>query len=230
MDEKDIKKIGKILVILAIILCLVSLVLPWYTFSMGEFGEAIGYDMGMDFYTWGGHVYMDLGAIGGMFGTGSTSFDIWSILYTITVGAPEGMSSGMSTASTTIENAAATALLILSFIFCIIALIFGIIAFMKLKSKKTNTPLLAGIAALLAIIFFTVGITTGLDTSTDPTGMVGDMFEWSTGFFVMIVSMILFFISFALIKFVKASPAPPVAQSPIPEQPPANEPPITPPQ
>ncbi len=51
MDEKDSKNIARILIILAVVLCIIGLILPWSGFSM----NMMGVNVGADFYPWGGH-------------------------------------------------------------------------------------------------------------------------------------------------------------------------------
>ena len=126
MDEKDVKNISKFILIGAVILCIVSLLLPWNGFSM----NIMGMNTGADFYPWGGHAYVDYGALSG-FTEGQTSFDVWSLFYQINIGAP---STGTEEVTTT-QEAGATALFALSFIFVIITLIFGLIAFKSIKQK-----------------------------------------------------------------------------------------------
>lgn len=205
MEEKDTKNIAKILMIVAVVLCIISLVLPWNGFFMSmETGvEGVEVSAGSDFYPWGGHIYMDLGgALSGYPGVPS-SMDMWSILYLFNIGAPEtGETSGLPTTDVTSGNMAATAALILSFIFVILALIFGLISILSLKKNKKNLmPLFAAIASLLAIIFFFAGINIAL--SSDTTGTAASMFKWTYGFFIIIISMILFFVSFGVLKSIK---------------------------
>lgn len=191
MDEKDMKYIAKILVIIAVILCIISLILPWNSFSVNLMGISVG----ADFYPWGGHAF----ASGSFLGQSSSSADIWIILYTYTIGTA---STGVSTTTNpTAGNNAAIALFILSFIFVIIALIVGLLSIRSITQNKSIMPLVGAIASLLAIILFFAGIT--LVTSADKTGTVGNMLKWSYGFFTIIISMILFFVSFGVVKSIK---------------------------
>ena len=205
MEGNDTKKMVKIILIGAVVLCGVGMILPWSGFSM----NMMGVNMGIEFYPWGSHIYADYGAMGSMFeGTGMpTSMNMWSILYVVTTGVPETGTSGLSTTTDiTSGNVAVIGLMILSFIFCIVALIGGILAFIKMKHNKNKMSLFAGIASLVAIIFFAIAVNILL--SSDPTGTTSMMLNWSSGFYVMIISMILFFISFGLLKTAKGTPAP----------------------
>lgn len=199
MNEKDMKNIAKILVIIAVALCGVSLILPWNGFSMNIMGAS----MGVEFYPWGGHAYMNLGALSGYYtgGTTPSSMDMWSILYILNAGAPASGTSGTTTANVTSGDIASTAALIFSFIFAILTLVFGLISLKSIKQKKSIMPLFAAIASLITIILFFAGISMAL--SSDTTGVASSMFKWTYGFFIMIISMILFFISFGVIKSIK---------------------------
>lgn len=202
MNEKDVKNIAKVIVIIAIIFCLLSFVFPWRGFSM----NMMGVDVGTDFYPWGGHAYADFGAWASMFNEtgGSTTVDGWAIFYTFAIGDDLSESSADTSSSLADTNLAATILMLLSFIFCILTLIFGIITLTYLRKKNSLMPLIAGIMSLLAIILFVIGIEIGL--STDTTGMASQILDWSSGFYLIIVSMILFFVTFAFLKFIRPMP------------------------
>jgi len=203
MEEKDTKNIAKILIIIAVVLCIISMFLPWNGFSIIS-GSA---SAGSDFYPWGLHVYMNLGA---MSGTTLSSMDMWSILYIFNVG-PETGASGTSTADFASGNTAATASLILSLVFVILTLIFGLISLISLKKNKKNLmPLFAAISSLLAIIFFFAGINMAL--SADTTGTAASMLKWTYGFFMIIISMILFFVSFGVLKTMKEQTGMPITE------------------
>ena len=199
MEEKDMKNIAKILIIIAVVLCVISAFLPWNGFSMSMMGASVG----ADFYPWGGHAYMNLGSLSGFTGgTTPSSMDIWSILYLFNVGAPETGVPGSTTTDITSGNNGAIASLILSFIFVILTIIFGLISILSLKKNKKNLmPLFAAITSLLAIIFFFAGINMAL--SSDTTGTAASMLKWTYGFFIIIISMILFFVSFGVLKSIK---------------------------
>jgi len=54
MQNWDVGKAIKLVIILGIIFCAISFLLPWRGMSMGYMGISIG----ADFYTWGSHSYM----------------------------------------------------------------------------------------------------------------------------------------------------------------------------
>ena len=202
MKNKDAIYVIKIVVILALVFCAVAQILPWRGFSIdSSYGSA-----GVDFYTWGGHVYTSI--YNPIYGS-SQSFDIWSIFYLINIGLPDTISgvdiSSMIASSFTAENLAATTLFVLTFIFCIITIIAGI-----LTLRKQNASLIAGITALISIIIFVVGISIAF--AQDPTGILSDMAPYTIGFILMIISMILFFVAFIMHYILLPSPSPNLAQ------------------
>lgn len=200
MDEKDSKNIAKILIILAVVLCGIGLILPWSGFSM----NVMGVNVGTDLYPWGIHSYADMGSMGSAFGgTGTaTSVDWWRIFYSIDIGAPE-------TGSETTTSPLAVMLFTLSFILCIIALIIGLISIKRIKTGNKIMPLIAGVISLFTIIFFVAAFS--IMASEDITGQMAGMLDYSFGFFMVIIAMILFFVSFAILKSIKGMP---VGQTP----------------
>jgi len=205
MDEKDSRNIAKILIILAVVLCGIGLILPWSGFSM----NMMGVNVGADYYPWGGHGYANVGSMGSMFGEmGSASnMDMWSIFYSINVG-----SSGTESSTNTMgsDNSLVVILFTISFILCIVAIIIGIMSIKRVKKGNKIMPLIAGIISLITIIFFIAAVS--VMTSEDTTGSISGMLDYSYGLFLVIIAMILFFVSFAMLKFIKVSPA---VQSPL---------------
>ena len=82
MNERDAKQIGKILIVIAVALCGISLILPWSGFYM----NIMGINMGVDYYPWGSHVYADyeFGYVGV-----SNSLDAWMVFNSFIVGSSE---------------------------------------------------------------------------------------------------------------------------------------------
>ena len=193
MDGKDSKNIARILIILAVVLCGICLILPWSGFSM----NMMGFNVGADFYPWGSHTYADFGSMGSSLeGTSTfTSTDIWSIFYSINVGATEAGSETLTISTV------AFMLFNLSFILCIITLIIGLISIKKIKTGNKILPLIAGLISLVTIISFVAAISVMIPE--DPTGQMTGMLDYSFGFFMVITAMILFFVSFAILKSIK---------------------------
>jgi len=83
MNEIDAKLISKILIIIAVALCGISLILPWSGFYMNLL---VDYNIKVDYYPWGSYVYADLE----MFGEASaSSLDMFSVFYSFNIGSSE---------------------------------------------------------------------------------------------------------------------------------------------
>jgi len=129
--------------------------------------------------------------------TSSTSFDAWSVFYTINTGTNiEALSNSSTTGPSykdMMNDPGATASMSISFVFCIITIILGILI---LAIKRFKTCLMVGISAIISIIAFIVGIT--IIFSKDPTGALSSAIPYTFGFYIMIISAVLFFVAFAL--------------------------------
>ena len=184
MEDKEIIRIGKIISTIAVLLCVVSFILPWMGFS---YNIAI-MNAGVDVYPWGMHIYTSSFINPG--GT-STPGNVWAIFYYFFIGSIPG-----STSTTTITgNTVSTILLLMSFVFLLVSLIIGVLSIKRITFKKGFLSLLVGIAMILAMIFFYVGIT---NTSTSTSTYFP--LQWTTGFYLAVISMILFFINFWVIR------------------------------
>lgn len=195
MNERDAKQIGKILIVIAVALCGISLILPWSGFYMNML---VDYNITVDYYPWGSYVYADLE----MFGEASaSSLDMWSVFYSFNIGSSEieSLTSAISS-----NNMLTLTFFILSFIFCVAALIFGLISIKKIIIKKICMPLSAAIASLVAIMFFVVGLY--FSFSSDVSNTYSRVLNWAPGFYMILISMILFFISYVIIKFINEEP------------------------
>lgn len=192
MQENDVKKIIKIFIILGIIFCAISIVLPWRGMYMSFFGVS----MGGDFYPWGGHSYINLPSSFISFTGAPESIDIWSIFYTTDLTTQDlGYSSidsgNFSFISSYITDNTIIALAILTLVFLIITLALGIMAL-----KKIKTCLSAGFTAIISIIFFVIIMT--IFFSMDPTGIASNFVTYTIGFYFIIISVIIFFIAYGL--------------------------------
>ena len=195
MNEIDAKLISKILIIIAVALCGISLILPWSGFYMNML---VDYNIKLDYYPWGSYVYADLE----MFGeTSASSLDMWSVFYSINIGSSEIESLTSAISSNNMLN---ITFFILSFIFCVAALIFGLISIKKIIIKKICMPLYAAISSLVAIMFFVMGLY--FSFSSDVSNTFSRVLNWAPGFYMILISMILFFISYVIIKFINEEP------------------------
>ena len=195
MNEIDAKLISKILIIIAVALCGISLILPWSGFYMNML---VDYNIKVDYYPWGSYVYADLE----MFGEASaSSLDMWSVFYSLNIGSSE-IESLISTISS--DNMQTLTFFILSFIFCVAALVFGLISIKKIMIRKICMPLSAAVASLVAIMSFVMGLY--FSFSSDVPDIYSRVLNWAPGFYMILISMVLFFISYVIIKFINEEP------------------------
>lgn len=198
MANKSIIKAIKVVVILGIIFCAISLLLPWRGFSM----NTMSIEYGGNYYSWGSHSYMNIPS--GIGTTEAVNIDIWSFFYVFNTEKPDisSLDSSDSFSFTFAEsdtNMVASVLLIIAFVFVIIALVMGVFAL-----KKKLACLFAGVSSVLSIVFFIVG--TLVYFSMDPTGMANSLFSYTYGFFMIVIGMIMFFVAFGLYYLVKYVP------------------------
>ena len=195
MNEKDAKQIVKILIVIAVALCGISLILPWSGFCMNIDGYV---NMGVDYYPWGSYVYreVELEYIGI-----SSSSDMWMVFNSFIIGSSEIES---PTSAISSNDMLSLSFFILSFIFCIVAFVSGLISIKKIIVKKICMPLSAAIASLVAIMFFVMGLY--FSFSSDVSNTYFQVLNWAPGFYMIIISMMLFFISYAIIKLINEEP------------------------
>ena len=130
---------------------------------------------------------------------GSQDWDIFFI---------NAMSSGV------VQSIVSGICMIIAFILTIIALILGIVGFKNVSIKKSNSFLTAGILSIVAIILCIVAVSQ-LGGNTPGFGL-----GYGAGFFLIIIAMILYFVSFGLQKAFALSPAQPMYQQNVyPPQP-----------
>lgn len=196
MNERDAKQIGKILIVIAVALCGISLILPWSGFYMNTL---VGINITVDYYPWGSYIYADYE----MFGDAgaSNSLDMWMIFHSFIIGSSEIES---LTSAIFSNNMLTLTFFMLSFIFCVAALVFGLISIKKIIIKKICMPLSAAIASLVAIMFFAMGLY--FSFSSDVSNTYSRVLNWAPGFYMILISMVLFFISYVIIKFINEEP------------------------
>ena len=184
MQNKEMNMIFKIIGIVAVILCGVSLIVPWSSISFG--GESAG------FYTWGGLApdssdvfYID------MIGTGEVEAIIFSIC------------------------------MIIAFIITIIILLIGLIGVKNIGVKKSHSFLTAGILSIVAMVLCIVAVSqinsVINQASYGLAGAFGIEAGYSIGFFLILVSMIMFFVTYILPMAIGIS-APMMQHHPTPQQ------------
>jgi len=190
MGNNDMNLIVKIILLIGVIFCGLSLIVPWV--GVGPWG----------YYTWGFNV-----------------LDEWNFFYidSFTSGVTEAIIFGIS--------------MIIAFFITIAALVVGAVGIKNVGIKKSNSPLTAGILSIVSIIFCVVAMS---QFGNNTFGIVG----YSYGFFMMIFSSVMFFVSYG-ISFVttniQSNSVPPVAapqqmyyQQPPPTQPQQGQPPMQP--
>ena len=191
MNEIDAKLISKILIIIAVALCGISLILPWSGFYMNMLVDNIK----VDYYPWGSYVYADLELVG------EASADMLSVFYSFNIGSSEIES---LTSIFSSINMLTITFFMLSFIFCVAALILGLISLKKIMIRKICMPLSAAVASLVAIMSFVMGLY--FSFSSDVPEIYSRVLNWAPGFYMIIISMVLFFISYVIIKFINEEP------------------------
>ncbi len=109
--------------------------------------------------------------------------------------------------------------MIITFIFALIAFIFGITGVRHIGIKSSSSYLTAGIMGVIAMIMFIIGI-----TQIQTEELSGYRIGYSAGFFLIIVGYILYFVAFGLqktmIPIAKTTPyQQPIYQQPAYQQP-----------
>jgi hypothetical protein len=199
----------------------------------GQSGSSINMELTADFYTWGFHYVFDLGSTynSEFESTGiPKQIDIWTFFYSIPVGTPDVETS--DSASSMLDNSyfakslAATVLFIVSFIFCIISIFIGLISIRKIENKKPKLYLYAGVVSLISIICFIIAKEFTFSYATDAAvaggadpisiQMAMGFFGFSFGFFLMIITIILFFLAFIIHYTLIQMPSPSMTQQMYP--------------
>lgn len=172
MVNNNMNIISKIFLIVAVVFCGISLIIPWASWAgVGNIG----------YYTWGANIANE-----------------WDFFYTdaLTSGVTESIVFGVS--------------MIIAFIITIIALIVGAIGIKNIGIKKSKSPLIGGILSIVAIIFCIIAV------SQFSSNIIGFSMGYGIGFFLMIISCIMFFVAYGVAVFTISSI--PMAPAPVPQQ------------
>lgn len=137
----------------------------------------------------------------GLYTWGSSALGQWDFFFITT------MSSGV------IESIVAGVCLIIAFVLTIIALILGIVGFKNVSIKKSNSFLTAGILSIVAIILCVVAV------SQFSGNIPGFGLGYGAGFFLIIIAMILYFVSFGFQKVFVPAPTTAATQPMYQQQP-----------
>ena len=175
IEEKPFKKdLIKYLLLISTVICLISIVLPWGTVHY------IGTEI--NFYTW---------SIQTIYGSENT---IWGYITD-----PSSLTN-LFTNNEVNTFAFPLALWFGTFAITIIIIILGISAIFTKNIQKYNYPAVSGGLAILSLIFFFIFINFGFFPSKAGLNF-RNYFSWSYGFFLMLLSGILFFVSFFVDKY-----------------------------
>ncbi len=180
MQNREMNMIFRIMGIVAVILCGITLIIPWAGYS------SVG------FYTWGG--------------LSPASSDAF---YIDTIGTGE------------IEAIIFSICMIIAFILTIITLIIGLIGVKNIGAKKSNSFLIAGILSIVAMVLCIVAVSqinaVINQASFGLASALGIEVGYSAGFFLILVTMIMFFITY-IMPMLMGIPAPMRQQHPTPQQ------------
>jgi hypothetical protein len=189
MEKKNMIRAGKFLALIAVVVCLLSFVVPWTGFSF-DVGLA---KAGVAAYPWG--VHLIAGTTANPLGI-SASGDVWFLFYYFATGSIPGVPS-----LTSLIGTSSILLILLSLAFLIVSLIVGSISIFRGTYKRGRLSLIAGIALILSIIIFYGGFTYASTATSIRLSL-----QWSTGIYLAGLSMILFFVSFVVLHTVKSEP------------------------
>jgi hypothetical protein len=190
MEKKNMITAGKFLSLIAVAIGLLSFVVPWTGFSF-DFGLA---KAGVDAYPWGVHLIASTTA--NPIGL-SASGDVWFLFYSFATGSIPGVPS-----LTSLIGTSSILLILFSLAFLIVSLIVGSISIFRGTYKRGLLSLIAGITLILSIIIFYGGFTYASTATSIPLSL-----QWSTGIYLAGLSMILFFVSFVVLRTIKSEPA-----------------------
>ena len=170
MNDKDVQTITRVILTIGIVLCGLSLILPWGELTVGMFG--IG-----DFYTWGVQISLP---------SNSELTLYFSIL-------SESSPFSQQLSSYLIEVFFSILVLPLG----LLSLALGIIAEIRLAKYGKDLSLRAGVFSIVAVVFFYIFIQFGMLRAYEP---LTAFFDWSMGFYMMIISAMLFFGSYVILR------------------------------
>jgi hypothetical protein len=187
MKNKDLKKIVKIILIAGIILCGVAQILPWGRLELAAPEEIPipGFNnINLNYFHWGGiQINPKLpGVQEWIFTPTETEF------FSGVTGSPE-----------LYGWAFATLLVYLIVPLGIISLGAGIVAYKKVGGKRSKNSLYAAVFSIMAVFLFIVFIQLSLLLNIEEAPSSILQWSWSIGFYLMIISSILFFIAYATI-------------------------------
>lgn len=189
MKNKELKIITKIILIAGIILCGIAQILPWSRlelniFEISENVPSFLSGLNMNFYHWGGWQISPI----------LPGIQEWYLTPTDF--------SGMFTSPEIYGFAFGTLFLYFIIPLAFISLIMGIVAYRKIDLSFSKNSLHAAISSFASIIFFSIymqlTIIHNLFNLEKEDGLSAN-FYWLPGFYLMIISFILYLISYFII-------------------------------
>lgn len=191
MKNNDSKKIVNTLLLAGIILCGIAQILPWGRLELPISEEPqeelpiedfINIVVIIDFYHWGGmHISPKFPGV-----------PEWHL-------APTNFS-GISESTKLYGFAFGTLFLYFTIPLAIISLIIGVIAYKKFGKNRGKNSFQAGIFSMLAFLSFSFYMQLTYLMNIEDIEGISTNYYWYFGFYLMIISTILFFISSIMIK------------------------------
>jgi hypothetical protein len=177
MVQNTKKFLIQILLIITILLCSLAHVLPWGKIDADPFWT-------IDIYHWSG-----------ISASYSGEAPVFEVIFPWT---------NFTTENSTINTylyAGSSLLLYLMIPLSIASIGLGLIALIRLSPKKKKRIMQAGITSTITIIFAALYIIFGiLPRMEAQLSNISEAFHWTTGFYLMIITATLYFITFILIK------------------------------
>lgn len=184
MKNKDLKNIAKFILMVGVVLCGIAQILPWGRLEMTAPEEIpISLSINIFHFHWGGvQINPKLpGVQEWIFFPSETDF------FSGIPGSPEYYG-----------WAFATLLLYLIVPLGLVSLVVGILAYKKIERERSKNSLHAAVSSIMAVFLFIVYIQLSFLANIEEASSVLPWF-WSPGLYLMILSAILFFISYIVI-------------------------------
>lgn len=188
MKNIDLKMIAKVILIAGIILCGVAQILPWGSLSMTISEEMpiplfANISININYFHWGGM---------------QISPKLPGIQEWIFAPTEPDIFSGTSGSPALYGFAFATLLLYLIVPLGLISLGTSAVAYKKVERKHSKNSLYAAVSSIMTVFLFIIFIQLSLLSNIEEASSILH-WSWSPGFYLMIISAILFFISYTLI-------------------------------
>jgi hypothetical protein len=171
MTEEEFLITSRIFLTIGLVLIGLSLIIPWGEISVGILGNA-------DFYMWGVELSSPI--------AGTSEFMSYTSLLS------ESSPFSQQASSYPFQIFLAIFVLPLS----LLALIMGVVGEFGISKYGKSFSLRAGILSVLSVVFFYLFIQFGMLRAFE---QLSALYDWSIGFYLMIIGTILFFITFSIL-------------------------------